>query len=316
MPSANIAVELGKTGLKVTRLGLGTAPLGGPPTAPDTDEQAIMTVREALGRGLRLIDTAPLYGAGRSERLLAAALREIPREQYVLSTKVGRRITADGKVVNDWTRDGILRGIDESLERLGLDAVDLLLIHDADNNYREALDVVFPALAELRDQGIIRGIGAGMNQWQMPLEFAKNADFDCFLLAGRYTLLEQEPAAEFLPYCQEHNVGVILGGVLNSGILAIGARQGATYNYAAAPPAIMQRVAQMEAVCARYNVELRVAALQFPLAHPAVTTMVIGARSADEVEANIAGLAAPIPADLWSDLQAAGLIADGVPVPR
>ena len=144
MPPANTAVELGKTSLKVTRLGLGTAPLGGPRIAPNTDEQAIATVLGALGRGLRLIDTAPLYGAGRSERLLAAALREVPREQYVLSTKVGRRVTADGKVVNDWTRDGILRGIDESLERLGLDAVDLLLIHDADNNYREALDVVFP----------------------------------------------------------------------------------------------------------------------------------------------------------------------------
>jgi len=165
-------------------------------------------------------------------------------------------------------------------------------------------------------RGIIRGIGAGMNQWQMPLEFARNADFDCFLLAGRYTLLEQEPAAEFLPYCREHNIGVILGGVLNSGILAVGARQGATYNYASAPPSIMQRVAQMEAICARHNVDLRVAALQFPLAHPAVTTMVIGAQSADEVEANIAGVAAPIPADLWSDLQTAGLIAEGVPVPQ
>jgi D-threo-aldose 1-dehydrogenase len=282
---------------------------------PDPDAFAIETIRYAIDHGVRLIDTAPLYGAGRSERLVGAALAGVPRDQVVLSTKVGRRVKADGTVDFDWTRDGILRGIEESLERLQTDRIDILLIHDPDAAYQQALDVAFPVLADLRSQGVIRAVGAGMNQWQMELQFARDADFDCFLLAGRYTLLEQYSLDEFLPFCVERNISLILGGVLNSGILATGAVPGATYNYEPAPEAIQDRVRRLEAVCGRHGVPLRIAALQFPLAHPAVASLVVGARSPGEVQANVDALAFPIPAGLWSELRQEGLLHPAAPVP-
>jgi D-threo-aldose 1-dehydrogenase len=224
-------------------------------------------------------------------------------------------VTPDGKLVPDWTRDGILRGIEESLARLQVDRIDILLIHDPDEVYQQALDVVYPVLADLRSQGIIRAVGAGMNQWEMELQFARDADFDCFLLAGRYTLLEQHAVDEFLPFCVEHNISVILGGVLNSGILATGAVPEATYNYRPAPPAIQERVRRIEAVCTRHDVPLRIAALQFPLAHPAVASLVVGARSPSEVEANAEALAFPIPDELWAELRHEGLLHPAAPVP-
>jgi D-threo-aldose 1-dehydrogenase len=299
----------------VPRLGFGGAPIGSRLDVPDGDAQAIETVRYAVDAGLRLLDTSPMYGVGRSERLIGAALATIPREQVVLSTKVGRRVSPEGKLVPDWTRDGILCGIEESLARLGVDHVDILLIHDPDEVYREALDVVFPVLADLRSQGVIRAVGAGMNQWQMELQFARDADFDCFLLAGRYTLLEQTSLDEFLPYCVEHQISLILGGVLNSGILATGAVPGATYNYYPASEEIQERVRRIEAVCTRHGVPLRIAALQFPLAHPAVASLVVGARSPAEVQANVDALAVPVPSDLWAELREEGLIHPAAPVP-
>jgi D-threo-aldose 1-dehydrogenase len=311
--------RVGRTDVLISKLGLGGAPLGGWQAEPDPDAQAVATVHYALDQGIRFLDTAPYYGAGRSERLYGEALRDVPRDSFVLATKAGRRVEAGAegrsRIVRDDTRDGVLRSIDESLERLRLDRIDIAHIHDPDEHYREALDVVFPTLAQLRGEGVIRAIGAGMNQWEMLLDFARNADFDCFLLAGRYTLLEQKAVHEFLPYCQAHGIGVFLGGIFNSGILAVGARPGATYNYDAAPPEVVARVQRIEAVCERHGVPLRVAATQFPLAHPAVTSMLVGARSPEEVQAAIDALDTPIPPALWVELREEGLLEDGAPVP-
>ena len=311
--------QVGRTALHVPSIGLGTAPLGAPTAQPEPDPQALATVQVAFDAGLRFVDTAPFYGAGRSERLLGAALRDVPRDSYVLATKVGRLVVpgegGPAHTVFNWTRDGILRSIDESLTRLGLDRIDLLHLHDPDTAYHDALEVAFPVLAQLRDEGVIQAVGAGMNQWEMLLDFARHGAFDCFLLAGRYTLLEQSAAREFLPYCQAHGISVFLGGIYNSGILATGPRPGATYNYAAAPAEVLARVSRIEAVCTRHGVPLRVAATQFPLAHPAVTALLVGARSPDEVQAAIAALQVPIPPELWQELRMEGLLEEGVPVP-
>jgi D-threo-aldose 1-dehydrogenase len=307
-------VRIGPTQLQVPVLGLGGAPFAGL-YKPIPETQAVELIHYALNHGANFFDTAPLYGAGLSERRLGIALADIPRDSFVLATKVGRLVSPEGEVTFDFSRDGVLRSIEDSLRRLQLDRIDILHIHDPDNHYREALDVVFPLLADLRSQGVIQAVGAGMNQWQMLADFARHADFDCFLLAGRYTLLEQEPVEEFLPLCQAKGISIILGGVYNSGILARGARPDARYNYREAPPAILERVGQIEAVCARHGVPLNVVALQFPLAHSAVTAMVVGAESSDEVAANIQALQTPIPSDLWADLRIEGLLHEASPIP-
>ncbi|MCW5850193.1 MAG: aldo/keto reductase [Anaerolineae bacterium] len=306
--------SFGRTGLRVTRLGLGTAPLGNLyETLPEA--QAIATVEHALAAGINFLDTAPLYGAGQSERRLGQALAGVPRDSFVLSTKVGRLVQPDGQVIFNWTRDGIRRSLDESLTRLGLDRVDIVLMHDPDEHYREALDAAYPTLADLRSQGVIRAVGAGMNQWQMLADFARNADVDGFLLAGRYTLLEQTSLDDFLPLCQQKGISIIIGGVYNSGILATGPIAGAKFQYADASPAILERVGRIQAVCDRQGVPLRIAALRFPEAHPAVTTTLFGAVSPQEVEANLAAYATPIPAALWADLKAEGLLHPDAPTP-
>lgn len=305
---------VGRTDIQVPAVGLGTAPLGGLYESV-AEEQAVETVRFCLDRGVTFFDTAPFYGAGLSERRLGLALRGVPRDSYTLATKVGRLVLPDGSVEFDFSRDGVLRSVEQSLERLGLPRVDILHIHDADRHYREALDGAFPALAELREQGVIRAVGAGMNQWEMLRDFALHADFDCFLLAGRYTLLEQGALEEFLPLCHERGIGVFLGGVLNSGILGTGARPGARYNYAEAPPEVLARVRRLEEVCARHGVPLYAAALQFPLAHPTVTSLLFGARSAEEMRTNLDALRLPIPPVLWAELKAEGLLHPDAPTP-
>jgi D-threo-aldose 1-dehydrogenase len=302
----------------VPTIGLGAAPLGATgadPFAVRTAALAHDTVRHCLARDIRFFDTAPLYGAGLSESRLGDALADVPRRSIVLESKVGVVVDADGTLTRSYARDMVLRSVEDSLKRLRTDYLDMALIHDADDHFRGALEEAYPALAELKAQGVVRAIGAGMNQWQMQAEFARSADFDCFLLAGRYTLLEQDPIGEYLPLCLAKNISVFLGGVFNTGILATGARPGARYQYAEAPPHIMERVRRIEAVCARHGVALKSAALQFPLAHPAVKSLVLGMVSPQEIDDNLAAFRAPVPAAFWQELRAEQLIDERAPTP-
>jgi D-threo-aldose 1-dehydrogenase len=310
--------------ITVSRLGFGSAPIG-KLYEPISEPQAIETIQAAYAAGLRFFDTAPLYGTGLSERRLGLALAGVPRDSYVLETKVGRLVTAEGLPPGQWddgirfdfSRDGVRRSLDESLARLGLDHVDILLIHDPDlhtEHYQQVLDEGFPALADLRAQGVVKAIGAGMNQWEMPAKFAQYADPDCFLLAGRYTLLEQT-SLEFLELCRSRGIQIWLGGVFNSGILARGPGAGAKYQYADAPETIQARVRQLQAVCDRHQVTLKAAALHFAAAHPAVQSLILGMESPAEVADNLQSWNTPVPAALWHDLRAEGLIEASAPLP-
>jgi D-threo-aldose 1-dehydrogenase len=217
----------------------------------------------------------------------------------------------------DYSRDGVLRSLEESRKRLGIDKIDIVYIHDPDVNdsFKQALDEAFPALADLKSQGVIGAIGAGMNQAEMLCDFAKNADFDCFLLAGRYTLLDQIALKELLPLCQQKNISIIIGGAYNSGILATGAVEGAHYNYAPAPPEIMEKTRKIETVCARFNIPMKAAALQFPFGHPAVVSNIPGVKTKERFEENLSLFTHPIPAEFWAALKAESLIVPEAPVP-
>lgn len=320
-------VRLGSSAVEVTRLGFGAAPIGNLFTAVG-DADAAATVDGAWSAGIRFFDTAPLYGHGLSERRLGAALRTRPRDELVLATKVGRLLVpdpgpppADGFVatpplrpVFDFSHDATLRSLDASLERLGLDRVDVLHVHDPDSHAEDALRGAFEALRRLRDQGVVRAIGAGMNQSALLARFVREAGVDCVLLAGRYTLLEQPALADLLPRCAERGVSVIAAGVFNSGLLA-DPSPGAHYNYHPAPPALVERARRLAAICARHGVDLKAAALRFPLAHPAIACVLTGARSAAEVEENARLFATPIPLALWDDLRGAGMLGDATPTP-
>jgi len=312
---------VGRTSLRVTQLGLGGAPLA-PRVHRDraltrpTPAESDAVVRRALEHGVRYIDTAPLYGLGESERRYRQPLQSVARDELVISTKVGRLLDDSPRGWHfDFSRDAILRSLDGSLQRLGVDRVDIVYIHDPDDHWQQAIGEAFPAVADLRAQGVVGAIGAGMNQWEMELRFAREGDFDCFLLAGRYTLLEQGPIGEFLPYCQSRGISVVVGGPYNSGILASDLTPGATYNYEAASPEVLARARRLAGVCARHGVPLKAAALQFPLAHPAVAAVIPGAQAPGEVDENVAMLRAAIPAALWSDMKAEGLIDGAAPVP-
>jgi len=324
---ATETVEIGRTGLRVTRLGLGGVALSGAPPAtdperPTAEPEAVALIQRTLALGVNYLDTAPMYGVGESEARYGEALRGVARERYVLSTKVGRVLRATpaaGSAKATWAFDFSARGVRESfatsLERLGLERVDILFVHDPDDHYEQAVAEAFPVLVELRNAGRVRAIGAGMNQWQMELAFARQGHCDCFLLAGRYTLLDQTALPEFLPYCVERGIAVVAGGPYNSGILAVGARAGATFNYRAAAPEMMDKAARIGEVCARHGVPLKAAALQFILAHPAIVSVIPGARSIQEVEDNLRMVEHPIPAALWADLKDRELIA-AAPTPR
>ena len=321
---ATDTVEIGRTGLHVTRLGLGGVALSGVPPATDPhlqspESEAVSLIRRSLGLGLNYLDTAPMYGVGHSERRYGQALQGIPRDRYVLSTKVGRVLRPDAAGQMTWafdfSREGARASFESSLERLGIDRVDIVFVHDPDQYYQAALAGAFPVLRELRADGRIRAIGAGMNQWQMELAFAREGYNDCFLLAGRYTLLDQTALPEFLPYCLEHRISVVAGGPYNSGILAVGPRSGATFNYRAAPPEMMDKAARIAEVCERHQVPLKAAALQFILAHPAIASVIPGARSVAEVEENARMVELTIPDQLWAELKEAGLIAAEAPTP-
>jgi D-threo-aldose 1-dehydrogenase len=323
------SVALGRRGLRISRLGLGTAPLGNLFTeVPESDADA--TVDAALAGGITFLDTAPHYGLGVAERRLGRRLARLPRERFVLSTKVGRLVrpleageTADpegfvatpaAKRVWDFSRDGVRRSLDESLDRLGLDRVDVALVHDPDQHEHEAAGQALPALAELRDQGVVGAIGAGMNQAEMLTRFVRALELDLVLMAGRYSLLDQRALGELLPVCAERGVAVVIGGVFNSGLLA-DPRPGATFDYAPAPPELVERAGRLQAVCARHGVPLRAAALAFPFGHPAVASVLVGARTAAEVQDAVAMVDRPVPAELWTELVAEGLLPDHVPTP-
>jgi D-threo-aldose 1-dehydrogenase len=300
--------------IELPRIGMGTAPLGGLFEAV-SDETAHATIELAWERGIRFFDTAPLYGLGLSEQRLGRFLAGRPRDDFVLATKVGRLLRADAPAqpreaiwndvpalnpVFDFSYDGVLRSVEESLQRLGLDRIDVLHIHDPDDHYEEAMTGAYPALDRLRSEGVIRAVGAGMNQAEMLVRFTREADFDCFLVAGRCTLLDQAALPELLPLCAERGIAVIAGGVFNSGLLA----GGTTFNYRPAPSELLEEAARLEAVCARHDVPLAAAALQFPLRNPAVTSILLGPRAPAELAQNLDLLDVPIPAGLWDELLA------------
>ena len=325
----NDRAEIGRTGLTVSRLGLGGAPLAGLYQGV-TDEASAQVVSTYLDHGPGFFDTAPLYGSGVSETRLGAVLSKRDRDTFVLATKVGRLLvpdpTRDQDVwsddlppvgpVFDYSYDGTMRSLEESLERLGLDRVDILHIHDPDNHYGEALKGSYRALARLRDEGVIRAVGAGMNQAKMLARFAREGDFDCFLCAGRYTLVDHAALKRLLPLCEERKISLIIGGPYNSGILAQGSVDGAKFDYRKAPPQILERVRRIEGVCGRHGTPLKAAALQFPLAHPAVAAVIPGARSPEEVNENVRMFEFEIPADFWTELRSEGLIPDEAPTPE
>ncbi len=322
-----------------SELGFGTAPLGNLYRAI-SDDNAHAILEAAWDTGCRYFDTAPLYGLGLAETRLNRFLRSKSRSDYVLSTKVGRLLkpckasertgigkffeTPNRREIYDYTYDGVMRSLEHSLERLGVDHVDILFAHDLDifnHGSQEALDEKlkalmtsgYRALLSLRDQGVIKAFGAGINEWQPAQAMAEQGDFDLFLLAGRYTLLEQEALDSFLPLCQERGIGIIIGGPYNSGILATGPIRGAWFNYDPAPQDILDRVGRIEALCKAEDVALIEAALQFPLLHPSVTSVIPGGQSVSEVRNNLANLTAVIPPNLWSTLKNAGLMrADAV----
>lgn len=300
-------VRVGNTDLEVPRMGLGTAHIG-----KNGDAEAVSIVHKALELGINFLDTAPLY---KTEPYLGMALQGVPRDSYVLATKVGRLPNGNGGFTFNYSHDEVMQSIENSLNTLKIDRIDILHIHDADNHFRQALDEAFPTLAELRSQGVIKAVGAGMNQWEMEAEFAQNADFDCFLLAGRYTLLEQTSLGALKLFHEKH-ISMFAGGVYNSGILATGATANATYNYRLAPAEIMDKAKRLEAVCTRHNVPLNAAAVQFILAHPAYTSLVIGADRADQVGDNLKTLDVEIPTAFWQDLRAEGLVEADAPLPE
>jgi D-threo-aldose 1-dehydrogenase len=325
---------LGRTGLRVTVLGLGTGTLGGH-RIPVSREAADGVVGAAWSAGVRYFDTAPFYGFGQACRVVGDALREMPRNQWVLATKVGRLLRprpdtpADPvhchpmpfDAVFDYSYDGVMRSFEDSLQRLGLAQIDVLYAHDIGQRQhgrdrhagimRRFRDGGYRALEELRSSGRVRAIGIGVNEHEVLLEAMQWGIWDAFLLAGRYTLLEQTPLDDLLPRCLRAGISIVIGAPFNTGILA--GRN--SWNYKPAPPEVVHRVNAVRSVCDRHRVPLIAAALQFPLAHPAVIAILPGPRSVEEFEANLTLLRYPIPAALWSDLQEAKLLHPDAPTP-
>ena len=320
-------MHVGRTAVTVTRFGLGTAPLAGLFEAVD-EAQGIAVIERAWDAGIRFFDTAPLYGHGLAELRLGKALEHKPRDEFTLATKVGRLLRADvppepGQAfrgtppVNptfDFSYDGVMRSVEESLARLGLDRVDILHIHDPDNYYDDAISGAYRALDRLRADRVIGAVSAGMNQAEMLTRFAREADFDCFLLAGRYTLLDQVALKELLPECEKRGIGILAGGAYNSGILA-DPKPGAHYNYQTAPAELLERAGRIRDVCTRHGVPLKAAAVQFPMGHPAVSCVIVGCRSTAQLDESIKMFEFDIPPGLWHDLKAEGLLPDDAPTP-
>jgi D-threo-aldose 1-dehydrogenase len=319
------AATLGRTGVHVTAVGFGGAPIGGLYRAVG-DDTAAATVDAAWEAGIRYFDTAPHYGLGLSERRLGEALAARPRAEYVVSTKVGRTLAPDPSGAGrrdsegfdvaathrrawDFSADGVRRSLEASLQRLGLDRVDVLLLHDPDDHWRQAVDEAYPTLHELRAQGVVGAIGAGMNQWPMLASLVCELDLDVVLVAGRYSLLDQSALNVLIPRCVERGVAVIAGGVFNSGLLAQADPQpDATFDYAPASAARLARARAIAAICARHGVTLPQAAVAFSGRHPAVASVVLGMRSPAEVAEDVAFATSPVPADMWRELVTEGLL--------
>lgn len=329
-----------RSGLETTVMGFGAAPIGNI-FRPISEEDSTALIKAAWDAGVRYFDTAPMYGHGLSEARCGHALRWYPRDQFVLSTKVGRLLKprkraeidfapwVDGLPFEphfDYSYDGAMRSIEDSLQRLGLEHIDIALIHDVDvfTHGKERQPTVFgaamsgaaKALLKLRDEGVVRAVGVGVNEWQVAHEAIKQQDFDCLLLAGRYTLLEQDALDGFLPLCEQQQVSVILGGGYNSGILATGAVPGAKYNYAPAPEAILDRVRKIEDVCRDFAVPLKAASLQFVLGHPAIPTNIPGVRTVAQLDDNLQTFKATIQPEFWAELKRRELIRPDAPTPH
>ena len=329
---------LGRSKLKLSVLGFGGTGLGNLYVAM-SERSVIDTLSTAYAAGIRYYDTAPLYGHGLSELRLGGGLRLFADPGVIVSSKVGWRLRpAFGKPTgaglfrditafarfNDYSYDGTMRSFEDSLQRLGTDRIDILMIHDVDRRnqgdrfaevFKEAMAGAYKALLSLREQGVVKAIGCGLNEWEACQAFAHAGDFDCFLLAGRYTLLEQESLKSFLPLCEKRGIGIILGGPYNSGILASGALKDAWFNYAPAPADVLAKVAAIEGICASHGVPLKAAALQFPLHHPCVASVIPGTSGAAELTENLRMLNTPIANGFWRDLKSAGLMDAQAPTP-
>jgi D-threo-aldose 1-dehydrogenase len=330
--------KFGRVPLDVTVMGFGAAPIGNL-FRPISEQESEAIIHAAWRAGIRYYDTAPMYGHGLSEARVGHGLRWYPRDQFVLSSKVGRVLKpkkrsqiafspwVDGlpfELIFDYSYDGTMRSLEDSLQRLGLERIDIAFIHDIDvftqgdrqkEVFKQAMDGCWRALEQLRSAGVVKAIGVGVNEWEVCHAALEQRDFDCFLLAGRYTLLEQEALNEFLPLCEKRNIAIVVGGGYNSGILATGARPGAKYNYGPAPEHVLERVRRIEAVCARHKVPLKAAALQFVLGHPCIVSNIPGTRTVAQLEENIALFRTAIPSDFWKDLKREGLVREHAPVP-
>ena len=320
MARYNEKVKLKRSNLEVTRLSLGTAPLGGL-FASVTDKDGDELLNSALDLGINYFDTAPQYGHGVAEIRLGRALQNA-RVPFVVETKVGRVLKRvegvepekwfpdaprDIVPIYDYSKAGIRQSFEESLERLGLPHIDIVLMHDSEDYIPEAIDNAFPVLADLRSQGLIKAIGLGMNYVEPALEIMKNTDLDIALIAGRYTLLDQVAQEELFPYALANNIDISMGGVLNSGVLANPA-PGATYNYLPASDEIIARAKKICDFLKERNVPLIAAAVQFPMRHPAVTSVVTGPRNVSELQTYVDGFDFPIPESVWVDLENSGLV--------
>lgn len=330
--------KFGRSGVDVTAFAFGTAPIGN--FLREIDERASdAMVQRAWDSDIRFYDTSPMYGHGLSELRLGHSLRWKKRDDFVVASKVGRVLKAGKRseidfspwnnaapntMHFDYSYDGTMRSFEDSLQRLALERIDMLFIHDIDRFTRgeeqpavfeEAMDGCWRALEKLRAQGLVKAIGVGVNEWEVCHEALKRRDFDCFLLAGRYTLLEQEALDAFLPLCEQRGVAVLVGGGFNSGILATGAVPGAKYNYAPAPQEVLDRVAKIELVCRDHAVPLPAAALQFVVAHPAIPSFCAGTRTVEQLEQNLEWFSHPIPADFWAELKHRKLLREDAPVP-
>jgi D-threo-aldose 1-dehydrogenase len=327
-------IRVGRTDLLVPRIGLGTAALGNFQQAI-SDADAVAVVDRSLEHGVRYVDTAPLYGHGLAESRVGQAVAKVSRDGLVISTKVGRllregaardetqyhnsvpfyRDVPSAGPVWDFSYDGVRRSVEESLERTGLDHFEILLLHDPDQHLAEAASTGYAALRDLRAAGLVRAIGAGMNDSAPLAKLVRSCELDLVLLAGRYTLLDQSALSDLLPACEAKGVSVVIGGVFNSGVL-VDPVPGASFDYVPAGDAVLGKAVAIREVCRRHDVPLAAAALRFPLAHPRVCTVLMGPRTVDELEMNLELFCTDVPADLWADLRRAGLIGPDVPTPE